>query len=62
MIARRERMLEFMPGRNAAEKVRNFNVIFSAMAGAVSMARIMTNPVEKQRILNSVRDHLLESF
>jgi len=62
MKARRERMLEFMPGRNAAERVRNFTVIFSAMAGAVSMARIMTDPVEKQKILSSVRDHLLESF
>src|SRR5215467_9715367 len=62
MKARRERMLEFMPGRNAAEKARNFTVIFSAMAGAVSMARIMTDPVEKQKILNSVRDHLLEKF
>ena len=62
MKERRERMLEFMPGRNAAEKARNFTVIFSAMAGAVSMARIMTDPVEKQKILSSVRDHLLESF
>jgi TetR/AcrR family transcriptional repressor of nem operon len=62
MKARREGMLEFMPGRNAAEKVRNFTVIITAMAGAVSMARMMTDPGEKQKILDTVRDHLLESF
>src|SRR5215471_14257766 len=62
MKARREHLLEFMPGRNAAEKERNFAVIFTAMAGAVSMARIMMDPAEKEKILSSVRDHLLESF
>jgi TetR/AcrR family transcriptional regulator, transcriptional repressor for nem operon len=62
MKARRERMLEFMPGRNAAEKERNFTVIFTAMSGAVSMARMMTDPAEKQKILDSVRDHLLKSI
>jgi TetR/AcrR family transcriptional repressor of nem operon len=62
MKARRERLMEFMPGRNVAEKERNFAVIFTAMAGAVSMARIMTDPTEKEKILSSVRDHLLESF
>jgi TetR/AcrR family transcriptional regulator, transcriptional repressor for nem operon len=58
----RERMLEFMPGRDAGEKGRNFIVIFTAMAGAVSMARVMPKLEEKQAILKSVRDHLLESF
>jgi TetR/AcrR family transcriptional repressor of nem operon len=62
MKARRERLMEFMPGRNAAEKERNFNVILTAMAGAVSFARTMANPVEKQKVLDSVRNHLLESF
>jgi len=55
-------LLEFMPGRNAAEKGRNFNVMFTAMAGAVSMARMMPSPVERRRILSSVRDHLLKGF
>jgi len=62
MKERRGRMLEFMPGRNAAEKERNFTVIFTAMSGAVSMARIMMDPVEKQKVLDAVRDHLLQSF
>src|SRR5258708_35083401 len=62
MEARRERMLEFMPGRTADERERSYNIIFAAMTGAISTARILPHPVERQKILNSVRDHLLESF
>jgi len=58
----RERMLEFMPGRKAAERERNFIIIFSAMVGAVSIARIVPDPVAKENILSSVREHLLQSF
>jgi hypothetical protein len=55
-------MLEFMAGRTADERERSFNIIFPAMTGAISTARILPDTVEKQKILNSVRDHLLESF
>ena len=53
---------EFMPGATAAERERNFFVIFSAMAGALSIARILTEPADRQRVLESVRDFLLASF
>ena len=56
------RWVEFMPGASAAERERNFFVILSAMAGAVSIARILTEPADKERVLASVRDHLLRSF
>jgi TetR/AcrR family transcriptional repressor of nem operon len=62
MKARRERMMQFMPGDTAAAQERNFNTIFTAMAGAVSVARILLDPAEREKILNSVRDHLLGSF
>ena len=62
MKERMERWVEFMPGRTLAERERNFFVIFSAMAGAVSIARILTEPADRQRVLASVRDHLLHSF
>ena len=62
MEERTERWVEFMPGRTAAERERNFLVIFSAMVGAVSVARILTEPGDRQRVLASVRDHLLHSF
>jgi TetR/AcrR family transcriptional regulator, transcriptional repressor for nem operon len=62
MQARRERLMKFMPGHNAEEKERSFIVIFTAMAGAVSVARMMPDLAVRQRTRSSVRDHLLESF
>ena len=59
---RAERWVEFMPGRTVTERQQNFSVIFSAMAGAVSIARLLTEPVERQKLLASVRDYLLHSF
>ena len=59
---RAERWVDLMPGRSAAEREQNFLVILSAMAGAVSIARILTEPADRQRLLASVRDHLLQSF
>jgi TetR/AcrR family transcriptional repressor of nem operon len=54
--------VEFMPGTTTIERERNFLVIFSAMVGAVSVARILTEPADRERVLASVRDHLLRSF
>jgi TetR/AcrR family transcriptional repressor of nem operon len=54
--------VEFMPGATAAERERNFFIIFSAMSGAVSIARILTEPSDRQKVLMSMRDYLLHSF
>ena len=62
MKDRMDRWVEFMPGTSPAEREQNFFVILSTMAGAVSIARILTQPADKQRLLASVRDHLLQSF
>lgn len=62
MKARTERWVEFMPGKTTPEREQNFLVIFSAMVGAVSVARILTEPSDRERVLASVRDHLLHSF
>ena len=51
-----------MPGATANEREQNFFVIFSAMAGAVTLARLLTEPVARQKLLASVQDHLLRSF
>lgn len=58
----REELLPFMPGRNAAEQGANFAVMFSSMIGAVTLARMMPDPAVRQRILDTVRDRLIESF
>ena len=62
MKARRARMLEFMPGDTDVEREKNFNIIFPAMAGAILVARILPYPEEQKKILNALRDHLLQSF
>ena len=62
MKDRAERWVEFMPGRTLAEREQNFFVILSTMAGAVSIARILTEPADRQKALACVRDHLLHSF
>jgi hypothetical protein len=54
--------VEFMPGATAAEREQNFFVIFSAMAGAVSVARILTEPADREKVLAGMREHLLRSF
>jgi TetR/AcrR family transcriptional regulator, transcriptional repressor for nem operon len=62
MTTYKDRMLRFMPGRRAADKERAFFVIFSTMIGAVEMARIMPDPVTREKVLASARDFLLRSF
>ncbi len=57
-----ERWAEFMPGAAAQERERNFFVIFSTMAGAVAIARLFPEPADRQRVLDSARDHLLARF
>ena len=58
----RQEVLPFMPGRSAEEKAANFLAIFSSMVGTIAIARTMPDPAIRQRILNTVRDHLLQSF
>jgi TetR/AcrR family transcriptional regulator, transcriptional repressor for nem operon len=62
MKGRTNRWVEFMPGLTATERERNCFVILSAMAGAVSVARLFTEPADREKVLASMRDHLLHSF
>jgi len=59
---RRDHLLELIPGATATERERNFFVILSAMVGAVSVARILPEAADRQRVLKDMRDHLLRSF
>ncbi len=58
----RDEIVPFMPGRDPAEQRRNFIVLFTAMIGAVSLARTMTETGDKERILQAAREHLLKAF
>ena len=62
MKERTARWVDFMPGQTKSEREQNFFIIFSAMAGAVSIARLFAQPADRQKVLVSMRDHLLHSF
>jgi TetR/AcrR family transcriptional repressor of nem operon len=62
MKERTAQWLAFMPGGTARERERNFFIIFSGMMGAVSVARLFTDPADRRKVLESMRDHLLRSF
>ncbi len=58
----KSRMLPLMPGRRTADKERAFFAIFSAIVGAVEIARILPDRAARERVLASTRDFLLSSF
>ena len=62
MKERASRWAAFMPGETPVQRERNFFVIFGAMAGAVSIARLLTEPADRRKVLTSMRDHLLRTF
>jgi TetR/AcrR family transcriptional regulator, transcriptional repressor for nem operon len=62
MEAYKQEIVKFMPGASPAEKQKNFALIFTAMVGAVSVARTMSDREQKEQLLALVRNHLLASF
>ena len=58
----RSRMLPFMPGQRTADKERAFFSIFSTMVGAIEIARMLPEPVMREKVLASARDLLLRSY
>jgi TetR/AcrR family transcriptional repressor of nem operon len=62
LVNYKNRMLPFMPGRRTADKERAFFAIFSTMAGAVEIARMLPDPAMREKVLGSARDFLLRSF
>lgn len=62
LVNYRDRMVPLMPGRRAADKERAFFVIFSAMTGAVEIARMLPDRAAQEKVLASTREFLLRSF
>jgi TetR/AcrR family transcriptional repressor of nem operon len=58
----RSRMLPFMPGQRTVAKERAFFSIFSTMVGAIEIARMLPEPLMREKVLASARDLLLRSF
>lgn len=61
LVRYRDRMLPFMPGQRPAEKERAFFAIFSAMTGAIAIARLLPAPA-RAKVLATTRNFLLRSF
>jgi len=62
LVKYKDRMLPFMPGRQAAEKERAFFMIFSTMIGAVEIARMLPEPAMREKVLAAAKEFLLSSF
>ena len=62
LVSYRDRMIPFMPGRRTADKERAFYVIFSTMAGAIEIARMIPVREAQEKVLASAREFLLHSF
>jgi len=58
----KDRMVPFMPGRRPADQERAFFAIFSTMAGAIEIARMLPEPAMQEKVLEAARDLLLRSF
>lgn len=58
----KSRILPFMPGRRNIDKERAFFSIFSTMAGAIEIARMLPEPAMREKVLASAREFLLRSF
>lgn len=56
------RLSQFMPGRNPAEKRRNFLVLFSGMAGTLAVARSIDDEAARSDLLREARTFYIAAF
>ena len=62
MTRYKSKMQPLMPGRRTVDKERAFFAIFSKMAGAIEIARMLPEPAMREKVLTTARDFLLRSF
>lgn len=62
ILAFRERMLPFVPGRTVEEKQARFFVLFPGMAGVLIASRAIADPQGRDRMLAAARSFYLETF
>ena len=53
---------EYLPGTTHSQKLAKVSFLFSAMAGAVSLARAVSDPSLSKAILESTREQLVNLF
>jgi len=57
-----ERIAEFLPGATDHERERNCLVLFSGMAGSLTLARATVDLASRKAILKASRDFYIEAF
>jgi TetR/AcrR family transcriptional repressor of nem operon len=57
-----KRFAKFLPGSTEAERIGNFAVLFTGMAGALTVARAIADEGMRQRILQAAREFYIQSF
>ncbi len=62
LVNYKNRMTPFMPGDRTADKERAFFAIFSAMIGAIEIARMLPDRAMREKVLVNIRTFLLGSF
>jgi TetR/AcrR family transcriptional regulator, transcriptional repressor for nem operon len=62
LLAFAERILPYIPGRNADEKRRRFLLLSSGMAGTLAVARTIVDPQCRERMLADARSFYIEAF
>jgi TetR/AcrR family transcriptional repressor of nem operon len=60
--AYRERLLPFVPGQTREEKVAKFQLLFSSMAGVLTVVRITSSPQPREQMLMQARSFFIKSF
>jgi TetR/AcrR family transcriptional regulator, transcriptional repressor for nem operon len=58
----RERLLPFVPGRTREEKLEKFRLLFPSMAGVLTMARVISTPERRERMLMEARNFFIKCF
>jgi TetR/AcrR family transcriptional regulator, transcriptional repressor for nem operon len=60
--AYRERLLPFVPGRTREEKLANGRLLFSSMSGVLMMARMTSDPEQREQRLKEARTFFIKRF
>jgi TetR/AcrR family transcriptional repressor of nem operon len=60
--AYRERLLPFVPGKTRDEKLAKYVVLFPSMVGVLTMARVISSPERRARMLTEARNFFVKSF
>ncbi len=57
-----QRLARFVPGTTDVERAKAFLVLFSGMAGAIAMTRVISDPQARDLSLTTARDYYLTTF